>query len=158
VGATFVVDASVVVAVLAHRRDSADSERFIQGLRWPDPITLLAPDLLFLETANALRKLTLRREISKAKGDDAAKALGLMPIAAVPCSSLVEGAWALSPTVTAYDAAYLSLAREMDVPYVTRDARAKKAADQLGIPAWHVSDPELSRMLDTLEPRIPGRG
>ncbi|MGH2691137.1 MAG: type II toxin-antitoxin system VapC family toxin [Actinomycetota bacterium] len=155
---TFVVDASVVVDFLAPMEDSLDSERFMRGLSWPDPITLLAPDVVFLEAANALRNLALRRVISRQRAERAATALGRMPIASVPCSSVVEGAWSLSRTVTVYDGAYLSLAGELDVAYVTKDRPAARASKQMGIRAFHVSDADLRNLIDSLEPPSPRRG
>ena len=155
---TFVVDASVVVDFLAPMEDSVGSERFMRGLSWPEPITLVAPDIVFLESANALRNLALRRVISRQRADRAAVALVRMPIASVPCSSVVEGAWALSRTVTAYDGAYLSLARGLDVNYVTKDRPAARAAKQMGIRALHVGDADFGVLMDSLEPPSSRRG
>lgn len=154
-GATFVVDASVVVDYLARAKDSTDSLRFIGGLSWPIPLVLMAPDVIFLETANALRNLTLNKTLTRTGADKAVAALGRMPIAAVTCSSVLDGSWALAGSVTAYDGAYLALARELDVPYVTRDRPAARAAAQMRIRAWHVSDPDLHKLLGALEPSSP---
>jgi predicted nucleic acid-binding protein len=152
VSATFVVDASVVVDFLVPGADSYDTERLIGGLRWAEPLTLMAPDLLFLEAANALRKMSLRRGISRAGADRAVRALELMPIASVPCSSVLGAAWSLWRNVSVYDAAYLGLAKNLDLPYVTRDRRAAEAGDRAGITAWHVGNPDLKRLLDSLQP------
>lgn len=154
-GGTFVVDASVVVDFLAPPR-SDDADRVLQGLGWADPLTLMAPDLIFLEAANALRKLAGRRAIPRPAADRAVGALDRLPIASVPCSSIMESAWSLRGNVTLYDAAYLALARDLGVPYVTADRRAATAGNKAGLRAWHVSDPELGRLLDSLEPPRPG--
>lgn len=37
--------------------------------------------------------------------------------------SLLDGIWALRGNVTAYDAAYVALARLLDAPLITRDTR-----------------------------------
>jgi predicted nucleic acid-binding protein len=41
--------------------------------------------------------------------------------------SLLDGIWALRNTVTAYDAAYVALARLLDATLITRDARLARA-------------------------------
>ena len=157
-GPALVIDASVVVDVLAPGADSTGSERLIRGLRWPNPITLMAPDLLFLEAANALRKMVTRKGISQSGADKAASDLDRLPIASVPCSSVLEGAWSLSGSTTAYDAAYLALARDLDLAYVTRDRRAARAAKQMGIRALHVGDADFRDLMDSLEPPSSRRG
>lgn len=151
-GATFVVDASVIVDSLAPSPNTRDAERFISGLRWADPIVLMAPDVIFLEAANAFRKMFAQRELSPAGADQAVMALQRMPIAAVPCSSVLEDAWKLSRNVTTYDATYIALAKDLDLPFITGDGRASRAASRIGVKAWHVGDPQLGEILDALEP------
>lgn len=156
-GGTFVVDASVVVDFLAPPR-SDDADRVLKGLGWADPLTLMAPDLIFLEAANALRKLAGRRVITGPAADRAVGALDRLPLAAIPCTSIMASAWSLRGSVTIYDAAYLVLARDLGVPYVTADKRAATAGSKAGVRAWHVSDPELGRLLESLGPRKTGPG
>lgn len=151
-GATFVVDASVIVDSLAPSEYTRDAERFIGGLRWADPIVLMAPDLIFLEAANAFRKMSSQRELSRAGANQAVMALQQMPIAAVPCASVLEDAWKLSGNVTTYDGTYIALAKGLDVPFITADRRASRAASRIGAKTWHISDPRLGEILDALEP------
>jgi predicted nucleic acid-binding protein len=151
-GATIVVDASVVFDLLTLGSHDAPALRLLRALAWADPITLMAPDLVFLETANAVRKQSSRRGIAPAHADRAVATLGTLPIAAVGCSRLLESAWTLRGAFSVYDAAYVSLARELDLPYLTEDGRAAKSAERAGVRAWRLGGPELKDLLDALEP------
>jgi predicted nucleic acid-binding protein len=151
-GATIVVDASVVFQLLTVAEDDAPSLRVLRALAWADPVTLMAPDLIFLETANALRKFSNRRGMSSAHADRAVATLGSLPIAAVGCSRLLESAWTLRGTFSVYDAAYVGLAGELDLPYLTEDVRAARAAGRAGVRAWRLGGPELKDLLDAHEP------
>ncbi len=151
-GATFVVDASVVVDFYTVGSETQPATRLLDALRWPDPIAILAPDLVFLETGNALRKLAARGGISKRDADRAVSALGVLPIAPVDCGRLLGQAWSLRANLSLYDAAYVALARELDLPFITADRRAAKGAKGAGVRCWHVSERELHDLLDSLEP------
>ncbi|MEX2557151.1 MAG: type II toxin-antitoxin system VapC family toxin [Actinomycetota bacterium] len=127
--AAFVVDASVVVEFLAPGRHGEAADRFIGGLAWDDPLELFAPDVLLLEVANALRRLTETKALSHSAADRVVTRLPQLAIAMVATGALLEEAWPLRRRMTIYDG-------------VCAAAR---------IEAFTVDQPELVRLLDTLE-------
>lgn len=157
-GATLVVDASVVVDSLMLEGEPKSSTRLFRALAWPDPITLIAPDLIFLESGNAFRKLANRGAVSRKDATRAVQVVDVLPIAPVGCSRLLEGAWSVRENFSTYDAAYLSLARDLALPLVTADTRLKKGAASANVECWHVSDPQLRDLLDALEPTASSNG
>jgi len=148
---TFVVDASVVVEFLAPGRWGAPADRFIGGLAWHSPLDLYAPDLIFPEVANALRKLSLAKLISDRRAGRLVEHLPKLSIATVASAALLGPAWSFRKRMTTYDAGYAALARILDCPLVTTDRRLAAACTSFGIRVFRVDDPELARTLDALE-------
>jgi len=149
--AGFVVDASVVVEFLAPGRFGAASDRVMSTLAWPTPLELFAPDILLLEVANALRGLTMAKALSNTAADRAVVRLPQLAIALVASGSLLEAAWSLRQQMTVYDGAYASLAKALDRPLVSADARLVRACAGAGIDAFRVDQKELTRLLNSLE-------
>ncbi len=131
---TFVVDASVVVEFLAPGRWGAPADRFIGGLAWHSPLDLYAPDLIFPEVANALRKLSLAKLISDRRAGRLVEHLPKLSIATVASAALLGPAWSFR-----------------NCPLVTTDRRLAAACTSFGIRAFRVDDPELAGTLDALE-------
>jgi predicted nucleic acid-binding protein len=50
-----------------------------------------------------------------------------LPVTIFPFEPLADRVWNLHPAVTAYDAAYVALAEELDAPLVTLDRRLAAA-------------------------------
>lgn len=85
---------------------------------------LHAPSLLDDEVVSALRGLTLRRQVSPERAQDALTDFGDLPVQRWPSAdALRRRAFQLRDDVSAYDAAYVVLAEALDCPLVTRDAR-----------------------------------
>ena len=150
--ATFVVDASVVVEYLAPGRSGPAAERFIGALEWAEPLELFAPDVINLEVANALRKLSLARLMPHDVADGLVAQLPRLAIATVGSAALLPGAWALRQNMTVFDASYATLARELSCPLVTTDAKLARACRSADIRAFEVDDSELDAILTMLEP------
>ncbi len=146
------VDASVVVDFLAPGTPSLAADRFMSGLAWPEPVELFAPDLLILEVANTLRKLTAAGHLPQAVAGRLLARLPDLAIAMVGSAVLLAGAWALRQNMTVYDASYAALARELSCPLVTSDARLARACRSEDIRAFEIDDPELDAILTMLEP------
>ena len=82
-----------------------------------------APHLIDLEIAHVLRKLVLRREISVERGAVALQDFAKIPIFKWPHCPLLSRIWELRDNVSAYDAAYVSLAELLEAPLLTCDRR-----------------------------------
>jgi len=89
---------------------------------------LHAPHLLDLEIMQALRRLTLRGEMTPAEARRALASFLEMTITRHPHTDLLPGIWALRHNLTAYDAAYLVLARLLDAKLLTMDSALRKLA------------------------------
>lgn len=127
-----VVDASALVdlllgqpwAVQAVGRHSADADH--------EP--LCAPDLIYLETLNTLRRFVSRDLVSESRANDAVRDLQRTRVSTYPHGPLVAAIWQLRHNLTAYDASYLALAELLDDSILlTADAGlAQIARRQLG--------------------------
>ena len=126
VAETVVVDSSALVDLLID--PGAGGRAVADRLRG---CALVAPDLLFAETANVLRKLRHRGVLSDAEASMAFAELMELPIESWPFETLAERVWMLRSSVTSYDATFLALAELLAAPLVTRDARMVRAANGL---------------------------
>jgi predicted nucleic acid-binding protein len=120
---TIVVDSSAVVAALVD--DGPDGAWARQGLRGE---TLVAPAHLHVEVANVLRRAVLAQRLGRDAAALAHRDLVQLPVTTFPYEPLGDRVWALHPTVTAYDAAYVALAEELDAPLWTLDRRLTAAS------------------------------
>ena len=89
---------------------------------------LVAPDLIDLEAANALRGLLIGRKITEREASRAIETLSVLPVERVPHSGLLPRVWELRHNCTPYDAAYVALAEHLNTSLVTGDARLHRAA------------------------------
>lgn len=117
-----VVDASIVVDLLARFRPEP-----IEDLLWAPDSRLAAPELLDVETLHALRRLDRDGHIPESRSNLAGE-LKALPIRRYRHASLVSGIWSLRGHLTAYDAAYVVLARLLNATLVTRDERLARAS------------------------------
>ncbi|MGY1669457.1 type II toxin-antitoxin system VapC family toxin [Geodermatophilus sp. SYSU D00710] len=120
---TAVVDSSAVVAALVD--DGADGTWARDGLRGE---TLVAPAHLYVEVANVLRRAVLTGRLGRDAAALAHRDLVQLPVTVFPYEPLGDRVWALHPTVTAYDAAYVALAEELDAALWTLDRRLATAS------------------------------
>jgi predicted nucleic acid-binding protein len=116
-----VVDASVVVDLLGRFRTVP-----IEALLFAADTAIAAPALLDVEVLQALRKLDLQGAIPASR-QDLVDSLRALRIRRYPHESLLDDIWALRRHITAYDATYVALARQLDATLVTRDARLARA-------------------------------
>lgn len=116
-----VVDASVVVDLLGRFRPEP-----IEALLFAADTVVAAPALLDVEVLQALRKLDLQGAIPASR-QDLVGSLRALRIRRYPHAVLLDDIWALRHHLTAYDATYVALARQLDATLVTRDARLARA-------------------------------
>ena len=121
-----VIDASIVVDLLGKFQSEP-----IERLLFSPATALAAPALLDIEVLHALRRLDLSGQIPSSRGD-LVETLRALRIRRYPHAILLDDIWALRRNVTAYDATYIALARQLDATLVTRDAR-RAAAPGLGV-------------------------
>ncbi len=126
-----VVDASVVVEQLVALPHSAAVDAVFTSVV-ETGAELWAPDLVYVETASALKKLVARRHIGAAAAKKSLGWLARLPLVAVGTSSLLGEIWDLRDTLSAYDASYVALARRLRAPLVTLDKRLAAAARRRG--------------------------
>lgn len=120
---TIVVDASVVVAALVDEGALGGWAR--AGFAMQD---LVAPTHLFVEVSSALRRHVFARQLGREVAALAHADLIDLDVQLFPFEPLAERVWELHATVTSYDAAYVALAEELDVPLWTLDRRLTRAS------------------------------
>jgi len=90
--------------------------------------TSAAPQLLTAESLHVLRKLARRGLLTDEQAEVALRDLLDVPVALIDHPPLARRAWELRHVASAYDALYLALAEQLDVPLVTCDARLAGAS------------------------------
>jgi predicted nucleic acid-binding protein len=125
----FVVDCSVALAWYLEDEQNAYTESVLHRLTTQKPIV---PDLFFLEATNALLAAQHRSRITSTQVDEFLATLNALPfIIDHGCSrGFLFDILSLARThkLSAYDAAYLELARREHLPLATQDAALTKAA------------------------------
>jgi predicted nucleic acid-binding protein len=119
-----VVDASAIAAVVFNEPASDDVVERIGDAR------LTAPSLLPYELANVYVVKVRRYPDQKAALDRAFSLLGALEIDLVAVPADAAGALAADTGLTAYDAAYLWLARRFGLKLVTLDRKLEAAVGQ----------------------------
>lgn len=121
-----VTDASVVVDLLARFRSDA-----IEALLFGNGSRLAAPELLDVEVLQTLRRLDALGRVPSSRTSlvDEFRALR---IRRYRHAVLWQDIWSLRRNLTAYDACYVALARQLDATLITRDERLARAPD-LGV-------------------------
>jgi predicted nucleic acid-binding protein len=118
-----VIDASAVLELVL---DTEAARRVADRLLAPAEV-LHAPHLLDVEVTQAVRRYVASREVDARKGRQAIADLLDLPVVRHPHTVLLERAWELRRSVSAYDAMYVALAEGLDAPLVTRDERLARA-------------------------------
>lgn len=117
-----VVDANVLsVALGDDGSDGAASRAALAGEN------LVAPELIDLEVLSVLRRQVKAGHMGAARAELALTDLAELPMRRAPHRPLLQRAWELRQTVTAYDAAYIALAEALGVALVTADVRLSRA-------------------------------
>jgi predicted nucleic acid-binding protein len=117
----YVVDASVAVKWLVSEAFSEEAASLLDN-----PMTLIAPELLFAEVTNALWALCRRGDMAKEDFAEAVEVLKASPVAVPhPMRQLAASAARLAIDLghPAYDCFYLALAVQEQYPVITADRR-----------------------------------
>jgi predicted nucleic acid-binding protein len=119
---TLVIDSSAVVAALTSERSDGEWARSaMQGQR------LAAPTHMHVEVSNVLRRSVLAGHLARDLAALVHHELVQLRVTTVAFETIAGRVWALHPNVTAYDAAYVALAEELDAPLLTLDRRLSRA-------------------------------
>lgn len=117
-----VVDASVMLAALVGApADRAWTHNLLKSNQNH------APELALFEAANVLRRKELTGRLTGIRAAAAFAELQQWPLQTWPFGLLAGRIWELRHSITAYDAAYVALAEQLDLPLATRDVRLAKA-------------------------------
>lgn len=112
-----VIDASAVIEMLL----GLDQAEAVIDRAFSKNETLHAPYLLDVEVAQVIRRYWRSGDVTAARGEDALRDLADLPIQRYPHEPLLGRMWQLRNNVTAYDAAYISLAEGLDAGLLTLD-------------------------------------
>ncbi|MGQ0486159.1 MAG: type II toxin-antitoxin system VapC family toxin [Hyphomicrobiales bacterium] len=121
-----VIDCSAVLALLLDPEGNNSVGAAIGGAE-----SLAAPDLIDVEMISALRRLENLRRISRQVADRAVDHFLLLQIERFPAHDLVRNIWKLRNNFSAYDAAYVALARSLKAPLLTRDGKLRRAVTEI---------------------------
>jgi predicted nucleic acid-binding protein len=113
-----VVDSSAMVAALVDGGPDGSWAR--AGMRNEE---LVAPGHLYVEVSNVLRRAALSGQLAREVAALAHRDLVQATVTIFPFEPLADRIWELHPSVTAYDAAFVALAEELDAPLWTLDRR-----------------------------------
>ena len=118
-----VVDASLLVA--------ATSDAGAEGA-WAEDVLraggLIAPHLALAEATNILRRLEMAGKLGRVEAGSAARDLLHLDLDLVPYAPFAERVWELRANVTSYDAWYVAVAEQLDLPLATLDRRLAAAS------------------------------
>jgi predicted nucleic acid-binding protein len=117
-----VVDASALVELV---RDGRHASPLIHA------DSTHAPDCVFAEFLSSMRKAHRHRGLSAHRVAALLDWLHEAPIEAHPTREMLSLAWALRDRCSAYDAMYVVLARGLDCPLLTADARLARGVEDL---------------------------
>ncbi len=116
-----VIDCSAAINALVEPRSAALVER-LSGVR-----ELHAPHLLDVEMLHALRRLVGIGKLTTERAEYVLQDFAALRIRRYSHRPLADRIWALRENLTAYDAAFVSLAETLALPVVTCDARLASA-------------------------------
>lgn len=121
-----VIDASTAVAWLIDDEKSQPIDHFIEQCTFQN-ISLVAPSLLTYEVANSIKSAVISKRISQDRAITQIRLLaGLHIDTSKHFSPDIIMTIALECAISAYDAAYVALAKELSAPLYTLDEKLHK--------------------------------
>lgn len=134
-----VVDASVAIKLFLAETFSDRADRLFSRLSADPPAHFYVPDLFYVECANILWKYTRRFGYPADDARRSVRDLRALALHTVSTADLIEPALelALAYDLTAYDASYAALARQLNLPLITADdtLRRKLSGSEITVQA-----------------------
>ena len=119
-----VADASALVDFLiGNMSSSLDRKEFKTSL-------VCAPDLIINESISALTRLLRNGTISNSLFSDSLEDLTFIPTKIISSRDLIKSIPSKLSHISAYDAAYVCLAENLQIPFYTTDAKLSKSAQK----------------------------
>lgn len=115
------IDASALVELLLRTPAGLAIAGIVDGAE------LVAPDVINPEVAQSLRNLERGGKLSEDRAAKAVARLVESTVTRVPTTGLIEDVWSVRANVSVYDGCYVALARALDCPLLTTDARLRRA-------------------------------
>ena len=115
---TIVVDSSVLVALTS---DAGPVGQWAERLLADE--YLFAPHLALVEATNILRRLELAGKLERLEAASAAADLVALEIQLLPFAPFADRVWQLRANLTSYDAVYVAIAEQFDMPLATLDRK-----------------------------------
>lgn len=123
-----VVDASLLIDVLVGLPAGRPWRAWVAGSD-----ALAAPDCAGIELGRYLRRHTLSGVLDASDANRSLDAFRALGVETYPTGPLLAEAFALRENFTFDDGLYIALARRLDEPVATTDARLARAATRLGV-------------------------
>jgi predicted nucleic acid-binding protein len=129
-----VIDASVLVKAFIPENGSEEAGSLLARAEAAE-VGLIAPELIYPETANILWKKVRRNELTLDEAREIAEAVLAVPIRAEAAAStfLLALDIALAFGVTAYDAQHVALAEALDCQLITADQKLASTLEGTGL-------------------------
>jgi predicted nucleic acid-binding protein len=122
-----VADASAIAELLLARPAAVEIRAALE--QHPE---LHVPEHFHVELLSVLRRYSIRGELSEHRAAEALAAVADLRAVRYSVIELADVIWELRAALTAYDAAYLALARRLDVGLITLDQGLAKVAAKEG--------------------------
>jgi predicted nucleic acid-binding protein len=137
-----VVDASVGIKLFLIEPLSERADALFTRLTDDPPSQFYVPDLFFIECTNILWKYVQRFGYASDTAKQDVASLIRLPLQVVPTATLAEEALdlAVQHGSTAYDSAYIVLARELSLPLVTADEALARRFEGTGLDVRFLDD------------------
>jgi predicted nucleic acid-binding protein len=140
-----VVDTSAILQALIGEHPNQALQR-----RLSEDGDLHAPHLIDVEFLHALRRLEASKAVTRDRAADARLDFADLSIVRYPHAGLADRAWDLRRNITAYDAMFVALAEELEVPLITCDAKlARTAAKTLEVEIFPLPKGRGRRILES---------
>jgi predicted nucleic acid-binding protein len=118
-----VIDAAAVLELLLR----TDRGKRVEARALAPDERMHAPHLLDLEVTQVLRRLVQLKEMTPARAKEALDDHAALLIKRAPHHDMLPRIWELRESITAYDAAYVTLAEALDAPLLTCDAKLARS-------------------------------